>query len=130
MGNQKKYIEETGILPKYTGNLVHDHETVVYNYGKEHIECNVHVSRYLKGCYENTKDKWAQKMRSFLCSLNEYRKRLISNGISEISLEKIQEYEKRYDEILEEGYKENKALKQRYLKQDEQKTIKSFEKKI
>ncbi len=61
--------------------------------------------RYLKGCYENTKDKWAQKMRSFLCSLNEYRKRLISNGISEISLEKIQEYEKRYDEILEEGYK-------------------------
>lgn len=127
-GKSKKYIEETGILPKYTGNLVHDHETVVYNYGKEHIECNVHVSRYLKGCYENTKDKWAQKMRSFLCSLNEYRKRLISNGISEISLEKIQEYEKRYDEILEEGYKENKALKQRYLKQDEQRLLNRLKK--
>ena len=34
---------------KYTGNLVHDHETVIYNYGNKHIECNVHVSRYLKG---------------------------------------------------------------------------------
>ena len=67
-------------------------------------------------------------MRSFLCSLNEYRKRLISNGISEISLEKIQEYEKRYDEILEEGYKENKALKQRYLKQDEQRLLNRLKK--
>lgn len=33
-GKSKKYIEETNILNRYTGNLVHDHETVIYNYGK------------------------------------------------------------------------------------------------
>ena len=80
----KKYIEETNILNRYTGNLVHDHETVIYNYGNKHIECNVHVSRYLKGCYESTKNKWALKMRSFLCSLNEYRKLLIKKDITKI----------------------------------------------
>ena len=44
IGKGKKYILESNILPKYTGDLVHDHETVMYNYGKEHVECNVHIS--------------------------------------------------------------------------------------
>lgn len=34
----KKDIEETNILPKYCGNLIHDHETVIYNYGKKDTE--------------------------------------------------------------------------------------------
>ena len=62
-GKGKKYIEETNILNRYTGNLVHDHETVIYNYGNKHIECNVHILRYLRGGYENAKNKWALKMR-------------------------------------------------------------------
>lgn len=53
-GKSKKYIDETGILPKCVGALSHDHETLMYNYGKEHAECNVHILRYLSGNYENT----------------------------------------------------------------------------
>lgn len=75
-GKGKKYIEESNILNRYTGDLVHDHETVIYNYGNRHVECNVHVLRYLKGCYENTQNRWAIKMRSFLSSLNKYKKEL------------------------------------------------------
>ena len=122
-GKSKKYIEETGILNKYTGNIVHDHETVIYNYGNEHIECNVHISRYLKGCFENTTHKWALKMRSFLCSLNEHRKRLIKEGVKEISLEKLERYEERYDTILKEGYEENKRIKKKFLRQEEQRLL-------
>ena len=122
-GKSKKYIEETGILNKYTGNIVHDHETVIYNYGNEHIECNVHISRYLKGCFENTTHKWALKMRSFLCSLNEHRKRLIKEGVREISLEKLEKYEERYDTILKEGYEENKRIKKKFLRQEEQRLL-------
>lgn len=122
-GKSKKYIEETGILNKYTGNIVHDHETVIYNYGNEHIECNVHISRYLKGCFENTTHKWALKMRSFLCSLNEHRKRLIKEGVKEISLEKLEKYEERYDTILKEGYEENKRIKKKFLRQEEQRLL-------
>lgn len=35
-GKSKKYMDETGILPKYIGALSHDHETLMYNYGIKH----------------------------------------------------------------------------------------------
>lgn len=127
-GKGKKYIEETNILTRYTGNLVHDHETVMYNYGNKHIECNVHVSRYLKGCYENTQNKWAVKMRSFLCSLNEYRKQLKEKGINEISSEKLESYSKKYDEIIQEGYQENEKVKSKFLRKDEKKLLNRLKK--
>ena len=127
-GKGKKYIEETNILNRYTGKLVHDHETVMYNYGSKHIECNVHVSRYLKGCYENTENKWAKDMRAFLCSLNEYRKKLKSEGISQLDKEQLERYTIRYDKILEEGYKENKKVKSKCLRQDEQRLLNRLKK--
>ena len=88
-GKSKKYMLETNILPKYTGDLVHDHETLIYNYGKRHVEYNVHICKYLKGCYENTKNKWSKDMMSFLCSLKEYKKRLEKRGINSISENKL-----------------------------------------
>ena len=113
---------------KYTGNLVHDHETVIYNYGNKHIECNVHVSRYVKGCYENTNHKWPLKMRSFLCSLNEYRKKLKTKNIEKLDSEKLERYSKRYDEILKEGYEENKKIRKKFLRQDEQRLLNRLKK--
>ena len=127
-GKGKKYIEETNILNNYTGKLVHDHETVMYNYGDKHIECNVHISRYLRGCYENTKNKWSLKMRSFLCSLNEYRKKLKAKGVDKLESEKLEMYTKRYEELLEEGYEENKRVKGKYLKQEEQRLLNRLKK--
>ena len=127
-GKGKKYIEETGILNKFMGLLIHDHETVMYNYGTEHAECNVHILRYLKGCNENTGNKWAIKMRSLLSELNEYRKRLKGKGIEKIDKEKLERYSKRYDEIIEEGYEENKKIKSKYIRQDEQKLLNRLKK--
>ena len=128
MSKSKKCIEETGILPKYTGNLVHDHETVIYNYGNKHIECNVHVSRYLKGCFENTGHKWALNMRCFLCTLNEHRKRIKQQGAKEFSKEQLERYLNRCDEIIQEGYTENKKIKQKFLRQEEQKLLNRLKK--
>ena len=127
-GKGKKHIEETGILNKFMGLLIHDHETVMYNYGTEHAECNVHILRYLKGCNENTGNKWAVKMRSLLSELNEYRKRLKGKEIEKIDKEKIERYSKRYDEIIEEGYEENKKIKSKYIRQDEQKLLNRLKK--
>lgn len=127
-GKGKKYIEESNILNRYTGNLVHDHETVMYNYGNKHIECNVHISRYLKGCYENTQNKWSLKMRSFLCSLNEYRKELKARGVNNLEKDKLGRYSKRYDELIEEGYEENKKVKGKFLRQEEERLINRLKK--
>lgn len=127
-GKSRKYIEETGILNNYTGTIEHDHETVIYNYGSKHGECNVHVSRYLKGCIENTKHKWAKYMRSFLCCLNNYKKDLISNNVNYLSEEKLQKYAQRYDEILELGFKENKELKSKYYRDEEKRLLNRLKK--
>ena len=127
-GKGKKYIEETNILNRYAGHLVHDHETVMYNYGNKHIECNVHISRYLKGCYENTKNMWALKMRSFLCSLNEYRKKVKSKGENRIDIDALERYSKRYDDILATGYEQNKKVRSKYLRQEEQKLLNRLKK--
>lgn len=122
-GKSKKDILETNILPEYTGDLVHDHEPVMYNYGRKHGECNVHISRYLKGCFENTKNNWCRNMVSFLNSLNEYKKRLQEKCITSLSEGKIEEYSLRYEKILKNGYEENKKVKSKFYRQEEKKLL-------
>lgn len=127
-GKSKEYIEETGILNCFAGTIVHDHETVIYNYGLKHSECNVHVSRYLKGCMENTDHKWARHMRSFLCCLNEHRKKLKTQGIERIDKENLEKYSQRYDEILALGVEENKSLKSKFYKTNEKRLLNRLKK--
>ena len=97
-------------MPKFTGDLVHDHETVMYNYGRNHGECNAHICRYLIGDYENTENKWSLDLKAFLCCLNKYKQELISKNINEMDEAHLDKYSKRYDEILESGYKQNKIF--------------------
>lgn len=78
LGKGRKYIEETGILPKYTGNLFHDHETLMYRYGNKHAECNVHICRYLVGNLQNTNNSWSHMLRCLLLEANKYKNRLIA----------------------------------------------------
>ena len=67
-------------------------------------------------------------MRSLLSELNEYRKRLKEKGIEKIERKKLERDSKRYDEIIEEGYKENKKIKSKYIRQDEQKLLNRLKK--
>ncbi len=67
-------------------------------------------------------------MRSFLCSLNEYRKELKAENIQEITKDKLEKYSKRYDELIEEGYSENETIKSKFLKQDERKLLNRLKK--
>lgn len=119
----KKDIEETNILPKYCGNLIHDHETVIYNYGKGHGKCNVHLLRYLTANYENTNNKWCKDMKNFLVSLNNMKKRKIVKGINHITKQDFKKYSMRFDEIVESGIEENKKVKSKYYKQEEKKLL-------
>ena len=127
-GKSKKYLEETNILPRYIGNLIHDHETVIYNYGDKHGECNVHILRYLKGCIESTKHKWAKDLSSFLCCLNSSKKKLEAEGCSNFEQSQLERFSRRYDEILENGFNENKTLKSKYYKDEEKKLLNRLKK--
>jgi ribosomal protein S17E len=95
----------------------------MYRYGKRHGECNVHISRYLTGDYETTRNIWSLDLRSLLISLNEYKKKLMEQNILELEKDKLSKYSKRYDEILENGYRQNKAFKSQYYKKEEKKLL-------
>ena len=60
------------------------------------------------------------KKSSYLCCLNEHRKELKQKGITTFTEEQKERYSKRYEEIINAGYDENKQIKKKYLRQYEQ----------
>ena len=124
----KKAIEEDGILPVYIGILVHDHNTVNYNYGTGNAECNVHIIRYLKANYENTKNIWSNDMIEFLTGLNRAKKMVMTSGEEEFETTDIEKYKKRYDELIAAGFASLENTKSQVYKNDEKRLLKRMKK--
>ena len=76
--NKNKESWDKTILPLYTGILVKDGTSVYNKYNLKLAQCNVHISRYLKGCSDLSegKHKCPMKLRSFLNGINDYRNKL------------------------------------------------------
>ena len=88
----------------YVGTLVHDHDTTFYSYGTGHQECMQHNIRYLIGSIENEPErKWNKRMLEAIRGFIHYWNGL---GESDPELEKVTEFKKLYDEILEEAKEE------------------------
>jgi len=89
----------------YDGILITDHDKTFYSYGSEHQECLAHVLRYLKGAAENEPSlTWHTKMRLLIQDMIHYR-----NSLGEdipLDAEKVNEFEKLYDEYIAKGKSE------------------------
>lgn len=128
---KSKTIDEMGslrFLEKYTGTLLHDHETALYHFGTEHAECNAHIIRYLRKNTEETGNKWSDGMISLLCRMNSERKDLMGQGKDAFPEEKISRYEQKYHALISSGRKENKKTRHRYAKEEEQALLNRMEK--
>lgn len=114
-------LKRQWILEDYSGYIVQDHDTVLYNFGlrDNHVECNVHLRRYLKNNTELTKHTWSKQMDKFLLDIKLKKEEHIQNGIMKFSEKELNEFSKRYDSILKLGYSENKKVNSKYLKQEE-----------
>ena len=97
---------EIGLLPIFSGTLIHDHLKGLYNYDCNHAECNAHILRYLKSVAENNNRVWASDMIELLVNANNHIKELKANGCSALRKIEIQDYNNKYDEILQNGQKE------------------------
>lgn len=115
----KKAIVDDGILPNYMGTLVHDHNTVNYNYGTNNGECNVHLIRYLKANTENTNNLWSDDITNFLLTINQTKKLAQTYGLKSFDKEKLIEYSRTYDKIVCDGYKSLADTKSRVYKKEE-----------
>jgi len=84
--------KEMGVLPAYSGTLVHDHLKALYDFLCIHSECNAHILRYLKAAIESKGRVWAADMIKLL---------LDAKGDGDAN-----EIFRRYDAILERGRQE------------------------
>lgn len=121
-------IKKDNILNNYVGNIVHDHDTTMYNFGRKNIECNVHVCRYLKGNSENTCNAWSDKLRTFFNRVNNSRKIAQKFGLERFEEDDEKRYEQEYDQILEQGFLENKKTSSKYYQKEELKLLKRLKK--
>ena len=114
-------VKRQWILDGYTGYIVQDHDTAIYNFGikEKHVECNVHLRRYLKNNTELTKHNWSQEMDKLLLEIKRKKEEYLESGIDRFSEQELEEYSKRYDEILKEGLEENKESNSKYLGKEE-----------
>lgn len=119
----KKAIEEDGVLPIYAGTLVHDHNTVNYNYGLRNAECNVHIIRYLKANFECTYNLWSLDMIDFLTGLHRAKKLAMSFGLNEFDEWDRNGYSRRYDEIIAAGFSAMENTTSRVYKKEEKKLL-------
>ena len=114
-------IQRQNILPNFKNYIMHDHETGLYNFGikSHHLECWIHLGRELKYFDEYIKNSWSKELWSFAWELNKKRREKLENNITHFTLEEIIEYEKKYDEIIQNGIEENKNTPSKYLRDKE-----------
>ena len=97
-------------IETYLGSMVHDHDLTFYRYGRNHQECLDHVLRYLKESMENEPNlKWNENMRELIRDMIHFRKHLdLEDGENpnQAKPEKVAEFDRRYDELLEMARKE------------------------
>lgn len=68
------------------------------------------------------------KNESIFVFIKRIQKSLKEKGVEKIEKEKLQKYSQRYDEVIEEGYLENKKTKGKYLKQEEKSLLNRLKK--
>lgn len=124
-----KQIEEHEILTRYTGGIIHDHDTTMYKYGSNNYECNVHLGRYLEEIIQNVSEvTWAKDLKELLFKAYHDRKVLIKKGNKSFSNIKTNEIKEKYDEIISLAKKENKNIKSTYYKEKALKLIRRCDK--
>lgn len=124
-----KPIEEDNILPRFCGGIMGDHDTTLYKYGNKNYECNIHLGRYLEELIQNIPDIiWPIKMKELIFRMNQTRKIAISYNLNKFDKEKIKEYEKEFDTILNKAREENKNIKSTFYKEKANKLYRRIKK--
>ncbi len=99
-------MDHFGILPLFSGVLVHDFWKPYLTYLSAHAMCNAHLLRELKFLLEEMNQKWAGRMFDLLLKMLEEVKDQ-SPERSNLTEKEIARWLKRYRKILKEGYDEN-----------------------
>ena len=100
--------QEIGVLPTFTGTLVHDNLSSYFLYHLAvHALCNAHHLRDLRAVVENDGQTWATLMILFLLAAKQLVEDARDEGQNELSPEQLQRVQQLYEAIVAIGLEEN-----------------------
>jgi len=109
--HEKRGVEATkeiGILPFFKGVAMHDGLSSYRQYEQcTHALCNAHHLRELRFVEEEHKQEWAGRMKALLLEIEEAVREKAASGGTRLEPERVEEFEMRYQRLLEVGLKAN-----------------------
>ena len=105
----KEGMDAGGVLPGFDGIAVHDCWVPYWRYPHIlHSLCNAHLLRELVGVEENNSaQKWATQFKNLLLEMKKAKEDAVGMGKWQLTKKLLQEFDRRYDEIIAQAYAEN-----------------------
>jgi len=100
-------MDAMDILPNFNGVSVHDGLSSYAQYDCEHALCNAHHLRELLFIVERYQQLWAELMISLLVEIKDQVEVAKTDGLSTLPPEKLADFERRYQELIDQGLKAN-----------------------
>jgi transposase len=100
-------MDEMDILPNFEGISVHDGLSSYAHYDCEHGLCNAHHLRELLFVVERYEQPWADQMMTLLIEIKDQVEIAKTAGINALSPNQLADFEARYRELIQEGFKAN-----------------------
>jgi transposase len=109
--HEKRGVEATkeiGILPFFKGVAMHDGLSSYRQYEQcAHALCNAHHLRELRFIKEEHEQQWAGRMGALLLEIEEADREEAASGGTRLEPERVEEFERRYQRLLEAGLAAN-----------------------
>lgn len=112
-------LKRMELLAKFAGIRVHDHETAMYHFALFHAECNSHILRHLLKNTEDSSNSWSEHLANLLLEMHAEREKAIRNGETSFPKETLENYCRKYSEILALGREENLSTSPRWARKEE-----------
>jgi transposase len=100
-----------GVAKELAGTAVHDHWSAYWGDAlprvSGHALCNAHHLRELMEVFELYGQRWADRMMGLLLEMLAARNQAMDRGQAALDPELLAELERRYDNIIKEGWKAN-----------------------
>lgn len=88
-----------GVLPEYTGTLVHDHWKPYYQLPCYHALCNAHHLRELERAWEQDQQQWAKQTQALLLEIN----KAVDAAGGVLNTPEAEAFRERYRQLLKEA---------------------------
>jgi transposase len=103
-----KALEAIGIFPRREGKAIHDGYSSYFQFPSvEHGLCNAHHLRELLFVHEQYGQDWAESLVQLLVEIKDAVERAQETGQEVLTRARLTDFEARYDQQLEEGYRAN-----------------------